>query len=80
MPNQDYEFPCHGFSYFLYYFLIKGGGIEIFGVWRKATAGHAVTYHTDSLYYSALQCRAFGCLGDAGCVLLAVYELPELPR
>jgi hypothetical protein len=35
---------------------------------------------TESHYYSALQCRAFGCLGDAGCVLLAVYEFLELPR
>ena len=62
MPNQDYEFPCHGF-HSLYYFLIKGGGIKIF--WRKVTAGHLVTYHTDSHYCSTLQCRAVGCL-DAG--------------
>ena len=46
---------------------------------KKATAGHLVTYHTDSLYYLASRCRAFGCL-DAGCVLLAVYEFSELPR
>jgi hypothetical protein len=46
---------------------------------KKATAGHLVTYHTDSLYYLASRCRVFGCL-DAGCVLLAVYEFSELPR